>query len=81
MITETTIRPHTVAFMDFGTNSVRLLVVRIEPNQACTVLHQLKETVRLGDGEFVRQLLQREPTVLEDLSAVDPARFWGWIRG
>jgi exopolyphosphatase/guanosine-5'-triphosphate,3'-diphosphate pyrophosphatase len=44
--------------MDFGTNSVRLLVVRIEPNQACTVLHQLKETVRLGDGEFVRQLLQ-----------------------
>ena len=39
MATETTIRPHTVAFMDFGTNSVRLLVVRIEPNQACTVLH------------------------------------------
>jgi len=31
-------------------------------------------------GVIVRQLLQREPTVLEDLSAVDPARFWGWIR-
>jgi exopolyphosphatase/guanosine-5'-triphosphate,3'-diphosphate pyrophosphatase len=44
--------------MDFGTNSVRLLVVRIEPNQAYTVLHVLKETVRLGEGEFARQRLQ-----------------------
>lgn len=32
-------------------------------------------------GVIVRQLMQGEPTVLEDLSAVDPARFWGWIRG
>jgi exopolyphosphatase/guanosine-5'-triphosphate,3'-diphosphate pyrophosphatase len=52
------VRPHTVAFMDFGTNSVRLLVVRIEPNQAYTVLQALKETVRLGEGEFSRHLLQ-----------------------
>lgn len=47
-----------MAFMDFGTNSVRLLVVRIEPNQAYTVLQVLKETVRLGEGEFARQRLQ-----------------------
>ncbi len=32
-------------------------------------------------GVIIRQLLQREPTVLEDLSVVDPGRFWGWIRG
>ncbi len=32
-------------------------------------------------GVIIRQLVQREPTLLEDLSAVDPARFWGWIRG
>ncbi len=57
-MTTSSMRPHTVAFMDFGTNSVRLLVVRIEPNQAYTVLQVLKETVRLGEGEFVRQRLQ-----------------------
>lgn len=45
--------PHTVAFMDFGTNSVRLLLVRIDPNQSITVLQKLKETVRLGEDEFV----------------------------
>jgi exopolyphosphatase/guanosine-5'-triphosphate,3'-diphosphate pyrophosphatase len=44
--------PHTVAFMDFGTNSVRLLVVRVESNQSLTILQKLKETVRLGEGEF-----------------------------
>jgi exopolyphosphatase/guanosine-5'-triphosphate,3'-diphosphate pyrophosphatase len=65
-------RPHTVAFMDFGTNSVRLLVVRIEPNQAYTVLHALKETVRLGEGEFARQHLQ--PQAIERAIAV-AARF------
>jgi exopolyphosphatase/guanosine-5'-triphosphate,3'-diphosphate pyrophosphatase len=57
-MTDSSMRPHTVAFMDFGTNSVRLLVVRIEPNQAYTVLQVLKETVRLGEGEFSRQRLQ-----------------------
>ncbi|HLG10989.1 MAG TPA: Ppx/GppA phosphatase family protein [Dehalococcoidia bacterium] len=80
MITETTIRPHTVAFMDFGTNSVRLLVVRIEPNLACTVLHQLKETVRLGDGEFARHLLQPqaiERTVAAARRFADVARAAG----
>jgi exopolyphosphatase/guanosine-5'-triphosphate,3'-diphosphate pyrophosphatase len=50
--------PHTVAFMDFGTNSIRLLVVRIDPNQSFTILHKLKETVRLGEGEFERNRLQ-----------------------
>jgi exopolyphosphatase/guanosine-5'-triphosphate,3'-diphosphate pyrophosphatase len=80
MATEPTIRPHTIAFMDFGTNSVRLLVVRIEANQACTVLHQLKETVRLGDGEFVRHLLQPqavERTVAAARRFADVARAAG----
>jgi len=52
--------PHTVAFMDFGTNSIRLLVVRLEANGSSTVLHQLKETVRLGEGEFTYHRLRRE---------------------
>jgi exopolyphosphatase/guanosine-5'-triphosphate,3'-diphosphate pyrophosphatase len=63
-------KPHTVAFMDFGTNSVRLLVVRIEPNQAYTVLHALKETVRLGEREFARSHLQ--PNAMA--RAIDAAR-------
>jgi exopolyphosphatase/guanosine-5'-triphosphate,3'-diphosphate pyrophosphatase len=44
--------------MDIGTNSIRLLVVKIVPNQPHKVLLQLKETVRLGEGEFANQMLQ-----------------------
>ena len=47
-----------VAFIDIGTNSVRLLVVRIHPNHSYTVLTQLKHTVRLGEGEFDDRRLQ-----------------------
>src|SRR5678816_804501 len=48
----------TVAFLDFGTNSIRLLVVRLEENHAPVTLHNFKETVRLGEGEFAVQRLQ-----------------------
>jgi exopolyphosphatase/guanosine-5'-triphosphate,3'-diphosphate pyrophosphatase len=44
--------------MDIGTNSIRLLVVQINPNHSYTVLTRLKEMVRLGEGEFATQLLQ-----------------------
>jgi len=50
--------PRTVAFLDFGTNSIRLLVVRLEENHAPVTLHNFKETVRLGEGEFAVQRLQ-----------------------
>ncbi len=49
-----------VAFMDIGTNSVRLLLVRINPNHSYATLTQQKETVRLGEGEFVDQHLRPE---------------------
>lgn len=49
-----------VAFMDIGTNSIRLLLVRINPNHATNVLIQLKQTVRLGEGAFDDQVLQPE---------------------
>ena len=48
----------TVAFMDIGTNSIRLLVVRIQPDDSSTVLTQLKQMVRLGEGAFRHQYLQ-----------------------
>ena len=41
-----------VSFIDIGTNSVRLLVVRFNPNQSYTVLSRQKQQVRLGEGEF-----------------------------
>ena len=42
-----------VSFIDIGTNSVRLLVVRLNPNHSYSILTQQKQQVRLGDGEFV----------------------------
>jgi exopolyphosphatase/guanosine-5'-triphosphate,3'-diphosphate pyrophosphatase len=51
---------HVVAFLDLGTNSLRMLVVRINPNFSYTVISQEKEAVRLGEGEFADQTLRRE---------------------
>ncbi len=51
---------HVVAFIDLGTNSIRLLLVRINPNQTHTILSQQREMVRLGDREFAGQRLQSE---------------------
>ncbi len=52
--------PKTVAFLDLGTNSARLMMVRIEPNQTYTILSDQKEVVRLGEGEFADQCLRPE---------------------
>jgi len=41
-----------VSFIDIGTNSVRLLVVRFNPNHSYTILSRQKQQVRLGEGEF-----------------------------
>ncbi len=49
-----------VGFIDIGTNSIRLLLVRINLNHSYTILTQQKEVVRLGEGEFVDQTLQPE---------------------
>lgn len=46
--------------MDIGTNSIRLLLVRITPDHGYTVLSQQKEVVRLGEGEFADGRLQPE---------------------
>jgi len=35
-----------------GTNSLRLLVVRLNPNHSYTILTRQKQQVRLGEGEF-----------------------------
>ena len=41
-----------VSFLDIGTNSVRLLVVRLNPNHSYSILSRQKQQVRLGEGEY-----------------------------
>ncbi len=49
---------HVVAFLDIGTNSIRMLLARIDPNHSFSVISQQKEVVRLGEGEFRDRQLQ-----------------------
>ena len=51
---------HTVAFIDLGTNSVRLLIGTIEETCSFTLLRREKEIVRLGEREFGEHLLHEE---------------------
>ncbi len=52
-----------VGFIDIGTNAIRLLVVRINPNFSYTIISQEKEVVRLGEEEFKDNLLK--PNAME----------------
>jgi len=47
-----------VGFIDIGTNAIRLLVARINPNFSYTTISREKEIVRLGEGEFSDQTLK-----------------------
>ncbi len=63
------IAAETAAYVDIGTNSVRLMVVRFAPDHSWTVLSMQKETVRLGEGEFGEvRLLQ--PAAMERAATV-----------
>jgi len=57
-----------VSFIDIGTNSVRLLVVRLNPNHSYTILTRQKQQVRLGEGEFDEDEIQ--PEAIERLIVV-----------
>ena len=45
-------RPQTIGFIDIGTNSVRLMVVHLEPDRSWSTITLQKEPVRLGEREF-----------------------------
>ncbi len=49
-----------VGIIDLGSNSLRLLIVRIHADGSTTVLNQVKHMVRLGEGGFVHNRLQEE---------------------
>ncbi|MCW4000627.1 MAG: Ppx/GppA family phosphatase [Candidatus Bathyarchaeota archaeon] len=59
---ETTVKAagYVVGFVDIGTNALRLLVVRINPNFSYTTISQEKEVVRLGEQEFKDGILKPE---------------------
>jgi exopolyphosphatase / guanosine-5'-triphosphate,3'-diphosphate pyrophosphatase len=57
-----------VSFIDIGTNSVRLLVVRLNPNHSYTILSRQKQQVRLGEGEFDEDEIQ--PDAIDRLVVV-----------
>lgn len=57
---ETITKEKSVAFLDIGTNSVRLLLVRINPNLTYTTISLQREPVRLGEGEFTDGYLRPE---------------------
>lgn len=49
-----------ISFIDLGTNSVRLLIVRINPNHSYSVIRRQKEMIRLGEGSFATGVLSEE---------------------
>lgn len=49
-----------VGFIDLGSNSLRLLVVRVTPQGVVRVLNEAKHMVRLGEGALVNHALQPE---------------------
>ena len=50
-----------LGIFDLGSNSVRLMLVRVGPvNASCTVLNQVKHMVRLGEGVFLHGRLNEE---------------------
>jgi hypothetical protein len=79
-----------LAFIDLGTNSIRMSVVRIKANQAYTILREEKEIVRLGEHVFGREvklyvmqeesqqpLIQGVATKIEYTTAPVPIQFEG----
>jgi exopolyphosphatase/guanosine-5'-triphosphate,3'-diphosphate pyrophosphatase len=49
-----------VGLIDLGSNSIRLLVFRINPNKSYTVLTRHKQMIRLGEGAFLSRRLTDE---------------------
>jgi len=69
-----------IGFIDLGTNSVRLLVVRLNPNGSYAILTQQKEVIRLGEGGYIEncltaQAIERATTTITRL--IDLARSRG----
>ena len=51
-----------IGIIDLGSNSVRLLLVRVHADGSSTILNQVKHMVRLGDGGFEGHLQEETMT-------------------
>ncbi len=49
-----------IGIIDLGSNSLRLLLVRIHADGSTRVLNQVKHMVRLGEGSFVHKRLRED---------------------
>ncbi len=52
--------PASAAFLDIGTNAIRMLRVRLAADGACQVLEQRRQVVRLGEDSFADGRLRPE---------------------
>lgn len=71
---------HMVAFIDLGTNSARMMIVQINPDNSYRILAERKEVVRLGEDEFEISRLTNEAmdrTILVLKEFVNMARLRG----
>ncbi len=66
----TSIPEKCLGIIDLGSNSLRLLIVRIHPDGSTTVLNQVKQMVRLGEGGFLHNRLQ-EAAMRRTLDVLD----------
>lgn len=69
-----------LGFMDIGTNSIRLMLVKINPNGSRTLMREEKEVVRLGEHEFGTGLLHpvaMKRTAIVCKRFVEAARSYG----
>lgn len=50
----------TIALIDLGSNSLRLMLAHIQPDGSWAILNQVKQMVRLGEGAFQHGRLREE---------------------
>ena len=50
----------TISVIDLGTNSIRMIIVRVLSNGGTSLLNQVKHMVQLGQGAFLNNTLQKE---------------------
>lgn len=48
----------TISVIDLGSNSIRMIIVRVLPHGATSLLNQVKHMVQLGQGAFLENTLQ-----------------------
>ena len=72
----------TVGFIDVGTNSIHLLVVRFYPDTSGTPIFQDKESVRLGKslystGRITPEAVEKSALVVSRFARISRGRFSG----